>query len=389
MFKILDQSSFLQSTSCFSDISDMKKWIQKLINQFETESDEVAANQKALDLSEERASLLYMIDIYSQHLVDFDSSPARKVREIFDEFVKDLLKLDREKDERTLFRFRQYFASYRIEEYSYVQKTFDDFRGIIWDFVDQLSDDLKFDKAEDNKMLKNLDDLKDAVEANSIDSLRSNARLFIDNYIEMQSKRDRRKTQRMDVIKKNLESVRKQLVEANDTINLDHLTKAFNRKSFDEQMRKNLSLYELSKKPTCLVMVDIDHFKKVNDTYGHAIGDFVIQECAKMLKEVFYKPSDFVARIGGEEFAVILSDQSLNEAKRRAEEALNKIRQEAFVQDNVTIRFTVSMGLALLTPNENVETWMRRADQALYDSKHNGRNRLTIAGVSSSKEDVA
>lgn len=367
----------------------MKKWIQKLISQFETDTGETEQNQKALNLSEDRASLLYMVDVYSQHLVDFDSSPARKVREIFDDFVKELLKLDNAKDERTLFRFRQYFASYRIEEYSYVQKTFDDFRGIIWDFVDQLSDDLKFDKAEDGKMLKNLDDLKDAVEANSIDSLRSNARLFIDNYIELQGKRDRRRSQRMDVIKKNLENVRKQLVEANDTINLDHLTKAFNRRSFDEQMRKTLSLNELAKKPTCLLMIDIDHFKKVNDTYGHAIGDFVIQECAKMLKEVFYKPSDFVARIGGEEFAVLLPDQSLNEGKRRAEEALNKIRTEAFVQDNITIRFTVSMGLALLTPNENVEMWMRRADQALYDSKNNGRNRLTIAGVSPADEDVA
>lgn len=367
----------------------MKKWIQKLISQFETEADETAKNQKALDLSEDRASLLYMVDVYSQHLIDFDSSPARKVREIFDEFVKELLKLDNTKDERTLFRFRQYFASYRIEEYSYVQKTFDDFRGIIWDFVDQLAEDLKFEKAEDNKMLKNLDDLKDAVEANSIDSLRSNARLFIDNYIELQSKKDRRRTQRIEVIKKNLDSVRKQLVEANDTINQDHLTKAFNRRSFDEQMRKTLSLYELSRKPVSLLMVDIDHFKKVNDTYGHAIGDFVIQECVKMLKEVFYKPSDFVARIGGEEFAVILPDQGINEAKRRAEEAINKIRQEAFVQDNVTIRFTVSMGLAMLVPNENTETWMRRADQALYDSKHNGRNRLTIAGLSPDKEDVA
>lgn len=363
----------------------MKKWIQKLISQFETEADTTSTNQKALDLSEDRATLLYMIDAYSQHLTDFESSPARKVRELFDEFVKNIIKMDPENDERTLFRFRQYFASYRIEEYSYVQKTFDDFRGIIWDFVDQLSDDLKFDKAEDGKMAKNLDDLKDAVEANSIDSLKSNARQFIDNYIELQSKKDRRRTQRVDVIKKNLESVRKQLVEANDTINQDHLTKAFNRRSFDEHMRKTLALYELSRKPVSLLMVDIDHFKKVNDTYGHAIGDFVIQECVKMLKETFYRPSDFIARIGGEEFAIILPDHGVNEAKRRGEEALNKIRQEAFIQDNVTIKFTVSMGVAQLTPDETIESWMKRTDGALYDSKHNGRNRLTIAGLSSVK----
>lgn len=367
----------------------MRKWIQKLISQFELDADSKTANQAALEMPEDRATLLYMVDVYSQHLIDFDSSPARKVREIFDDFVKQLIHVQPKNDERTLFRFRQYFASYRIEEYSYVQKSFDDFRGIIWDFVDQLAEDLKAEKTEDTQMLKNLDDLKDAVEANSIESLRSNARLFIDNYIEIQSRKDRRKTQRIDVIKKNLENVRKQLVEANDTINLDHLTKIFNRRSFDEQIRKTISLHALSKKPTCLVMVDIDHFKKVNDNYGHAIGDFVIQECAKMLKEVFYKPGDFVARIGGEEFAIILQDQGVNEAKRRAEEALNRIRQEAFVQDNVTIKFTVSMGLAQLVNDEPSDLWMRRADQALYDSKNSGRNKLTIAGLKSVKEDVA
>src|SRR5690606_15502202 len=103
-----------------------------------------------------------------------------------------------------LFRFRQFFASYRIDEYAFVQQTFDDFRGIIWDFVDQLAEELAYQQAEDNEIKSNLEQLKEAVEANSIEALRTKSRHFIDAYMEFQTKRDSRRTKRMESIKKNL-----------------------------------------------------------------------------------------------------------------------------------------------------------------------------------------
>lgn len=360
----------------------MKKWMQKLVSQFDPEA-------STPHMSEDRATILYMIDTINRHLIEIDSSPVRKVREILDDFTKELLNCPPEKTERTLFRFRQYFASYRIEEYSYIQKTFDDFRGIIWDFVDQLAQDFSDERKEDQTMKESMEELKEAVEANSIDSLKSQARLFIDNYIEIQSKKEKRRTQRVDHIKKNLDAVKQKLHEANESINFDHLTKAHNRRSFDETIKKQRNLFEISKKPVSLLMLDIDHFKKINDNYGHDIGDFVLQECVKALKEVFHKSLDFVARIGGEEFAILLPETSIGPAKTRAEEALKKIRESAFVQNNHTVRFTISMGLAQLQANETVEQWMKRADAALYESKNNGRNKLTVSGLNSVKEEVA
>jgi diguanylate cyclase (GGDEF)-like protein len=126
-------------------------------------------------------------------------------------------------------------------------------------------------------------------------------------------------------------------------------------------------------------MLDIDFFKRVNDTYGHAMGDLVLVECVKMLKELFPRDVDSVSRIGGEEFAVILPDYKIEHAIKKAEATGLKIRSETILEKDVRINFTISMGIAQLSEDETVEQWMKRADLALYDSKKNGRDRYTVA----------
>jgi diguanylate cyclase len=356
----------------------MKKWIEKFMGQFDMDSTNTALTDV---ISEDRATLLFLIDSYCKHLIELDSTSPRKVREIFDEFVKELIQVHPERDEKTLFRFRQYFTSYRIEEYTYVQKTFDDFRGIIWDVVDQLSEDFKHEKIEHQAMSLNIENLKEAVESNSIGLLKTNARQFVDNYIEYQTTRDRRRTERMDKVRKNLDNVKQKLVDATDSLNTDHLTKAQNRRSFETHGKNMVNLAVMNQKPMALVMFDIDHFKKVNDTYGHAIGDFLLQECVKILQDVFSKPTDFVARVGGEEFALLLSECNLEQASFRCEKALARIRTEAFVQDKFTLRFTASMGICVFNPesqNETLDSLMKKADEALYQAKGSGRNRFVV-----------
>ena len=98
-----------------------------------------------------------------------------------------------------------------------------------------------------------------------------------------------------------------------------------------------------------------------------------------MLKEVFNRPDDFVARIGGEEFAIILPDMRVDLAAKKAEEAMARIRKETLLIEKFEIKFTVSMGLAELLQNETSDQWIKRADSALYYSKNHGRDRYTIA----------
>lgn len=356
--------------------------MHKLINQFDFDWNQTKSEAaKPVNINEEIATILYIIDTYNKNLLDMDQHPVRKIRETLDDFAKELMHAKDSQIERTLFRFRQFFSSYRIDEYTYMLKTFDEFRNIIWDFVDQLSEDAQFEKNADEEIRQHFEQLKEAVEANSIDQLRTQSRVFIDSYVEHQTRKDQHRDQRLQNIKKNLATVKKKLSEAHSSMRVDHLTQAYNRKSFDEHIRQQKTLNQLSKQPATLIALDIDHFKKINDTYGHQTGDLVLIECVRLLKEVFTRESDFVARVGGEEFAVVLPECRYDHALVKAEQALEKIRQETYVIDDIKIKFTISIGIAELAENEDVESWVKRADQALYESKHSGRNKFTLAAA--------
>lgn len=369
----------------------MKQWVQKLIEQLDYgwDNQPEKSSKKQMKISEERATLLYLIDVYNKNLIDVEDHPVRKVRETLDAFSKELVAAEKEKLEDTLFRFRQYFSSYRVAEYTYLRKTFDDFKGIIWNFVEQLSDDAKQEQASDRELDASLKQLKEAVETDSIVLLRAKSREFIDSYIEHQAKRDERRSKRVKAVKRNLDLVKRQLVEADRSMRLDHLTQAFNRRSFDDRAKQAHQLFSLAHNNVSLITMDIDFFKKINDTYGHDVGDFVLKECVRVLQEVFHRESDFVARIGGEEFAVILNDHAVEHAVKRAEECMARIRKDVFVQQNMELRFTVSMGIAQLQEGETVDQWMKRSDAALYESKHGGRNRYTVAPNGSALPQVA
>lgn len=372
----------------------MKQWIQKLIDQLDydwksggahaTPSDSDARNKQRAKMSDERATLLYVIDTYSKHLVDVEHHPIRRVREELDQFAKELVDADKDQLEDVLFRFRQYFMSYKTAEYAFLRKTFEDFKGIVWNFVEQLSDDVQDEQASDQALGASLKDLKEAVEADSIPLLRAKSRQFIDSYMVHQSRKEERRTKRVRSIKKNLDMVKRQLVEADRAVRQDHLTGAFNRKSFDEHIKQQHQLFQLSHTPVSILSLDIDFFKKINDNYGHDIGDFILKECVKLLQDVFKTEHDFVARVGGEEFVVVLSGHTIEHAVKRAEDVMARIRKEVFVEKNMELRFTASMGIAQLLEGETVDQLLKRADQALYDSKHNGRNRFTLARTLSS-----
>lgn len=361
----------------------MKQWVVKLLQQLDVsfnQQDNTTEAKNLPTISEEKATLLYIIDTYNKHLFEIDKHSVRKVREKLDNLAKAILDSNPKNVENSLFELRQFFSSYRIDEYSYIQNTFDDFKRIVWDFADHLSEDIQFETSKEKQLSENLKDLKEAVDANSIDSLRTKSREFINAYVEYQSQKNERREKRIVNTKKNLDSVKKQLMDANSNLNIDHLTAAHNRKSFDDYIKKLVHINKLNKGNVSIIMLDIDHFKKINDSYGHDIGDFVLKECVKTLKSIFQKEDEMIARIGGEEFVVVLPNYTAEHAVTRAEEAMKRIRAEAFIQGEITVRFTVSMGIAQLLEEENASEWLKRADLALYQSKNSGRNKYTVAG---------
>jgi len=361
----------------------LRQWVKKLVDQLDVDwksrGHEVISSAVTQDLNEERATLLYLLDILNKHIIETDQFPLRKVRETLDDLSKGLVDPRRAPSDKILFRLRQFFSSHRIDEYTYVKKTFDDFKSIIWDFADQLGEEVRAEEISDREIQKSLDQLREAVEANSIEGLRIKSREFIDFYMESQARRDESRSRRLEAMSKNLSSVKKKLVQANKDLNIDHLTSAFNRRSFDDQAMSLYKLFQIAGNNVTLLTVDIDHFKKINDCYGHDIGDFVLKECVSSLKEIFQRENDFISRTGGEEFSILLPDFREEDAIAKVEGLLRRIRSEVFVHENLEIKFTVSIGIAQLQPREPLSAWIKRADEALYNSKRTGRDKYSIA----------
>lgn len=161
---------------------------------------------------------------------------------------------------------------------------------------------------------------------------------------------------------------------------LDALTNLNNRRQFETRLGQEISITKRQNNPLCAMMIDIDFFKSVNDTHGHAAGDEVLRKVASIIKE-HLRESDIPARYGGEEFAILLPFTHIEEAKivgERLRKAVEKtpitINQETI--DEKQINVTISMGIAEFNKTETGEALFERADKALYEAKANGRNQV-------------
>lgn len=161
---------------------------------------------------------------------------------------------------------------------------------------------------------------------------------------------------------------------------LDKLTEVYNRNYINEVMEVEFKRARALHTDFSLVLFDIDNFKKVNDTYGHDGGDYVLAELAKTVKNSGLRERDFVGRYGGEEFLVILSSAGLQQAGEVADRIRKNIEAHVFQYEGKKIPITISIGVASLGKEypSSIDLY-KAADKALYESKHNGKNRVTLA----------
>lgn len=184
------------------------------------------------------------------------------------------------------------------------------------------------------------------------------------------------------VSRQELEHLQESLVRARDEAVQDALTRVLNRKGFDQQLALLLKEPSLEDQVHCLIMLDIDHFKKVNDTHGHVMGDRVIQALGDVLRSCVVDKTHSVARYGGEEFAILLPQSSLASSMKLAELVRQKTRamkiRDRRTQE-VVLTVSVSAGVAALRFGDDAQALVERADGALYQSKQTGRDRVTCA----------
>ena len=157
--------------------------------------------------------------------------------------------------------------------------------------------------------------------------------------------------------------------------NTDPLTGLYNRRQFYELTNQELARSRRTKSPVSLMMIDIDHFKQINDTYGHAMGDVVLQRLGSAMKN-FLREMDVIARLGGEEFAILLPQTSLGQATELAQRLRLKIANDTVpATQGADIKFTVSIGIDEWRESDpNLDALLKRCDTAMYQAKNSGRN---------------
>lgn len=272
---------------------------------------------------------------------------------------------------------RDFVTRMRRSEQTYVTRQIVVTRQVMGEFVKTVGLALAEDQEEQTQVMAVVERLRQTIEQNApLEVLSREALAAVESITAIARERERRNQALLSELNHKLQILRGELDEARRESETDPLTQVANRKAFDRQLERIFELSKLSGEPACLVMVDADHFKKINDTYGHPAGDHVLKELAKVCTKGFPRKSDVVARYGGEEFAVILPDTALTQALALAERLLNTVRIMRIEYEGQEIDLTVSIGIAELGSQTTPEEWLKDADGALYRAKAGGRDRI-------------
>jgi diguanylate cyclase (GGDEF)-like protein len=168
------------------------------------------------------------------------------------------------------------------------------------------------------------------------------------------------------------------LAQLQSVVSRDDLTGLYNRRHITDLLDQERSRADRGGLPFCVFMMDLDHFKQVNDNYGHAVGDEVLKTFSDSVSQIL-RPTDFLARYGGEEFLLVSTQTALDGAQRLADRLRIMIAAVPFPSLPRDTQVTVSVGIAQYRPGESVQSTLLRADAALYAAKQNGRNRVEVA----------
>jgi diguanylate cyclase (GGDEF)-like protein len=184
---------------------------------------------------------------------------------------------------------------------------------------------------------------------------------------------------RIRELNERMASLRQSLVSAREEMKRDTLTGAFNRGAFDTAIAQSLNLNFILNQPVTVVFVDLDNFKSVNDTYGHAAGDQVLRSIGDCLSRAFIRKSDLVARFGGDEFAVILSDTKAANSSTLLKRFMEYVADITVPYADEDVRVSCSVGYTEIVSGDTVESLTQRVDGALYAVKAAGRNDIRFA----------
>jgi diguanylate cyclase len=250
---------------------------------------------------------------------------------------------------------------------------------MVWAFISTVHHAARADEAEERSLNAELDGLRRAIERGTTAEVRAAASAALDTVTTAIEERRERQRRHVAELGERLAALGSELDAARQASTLDPLTGLANRKAFDDFLRRLVELHGFVPRPACLLMIDLDDLKRINDDHGHQAGDEALRQVAGCMTRVFLRRYDFVGRYGGDEFAVVLRDTPMAGALARAEQLRESVRAIVLPGSARGVTITLSAGVAELVKGETVTEWLARADRALYTAKGSGRDRVIQA----------
>lgn len=344
-----------------------------------------ASGDPALDAT---ASLLR---IFGKYAFDLDQCDAKTINDLCEQWARHVLIAapypDAERGkvaaseitDRNWQGLQDFVTKLRQQEKAYVASNLKEIRHVLGDFIDTLGKVIVEGEEGQTEIGDQLNRLRTVVDSNtSLEAIKREAMQVIGTIGHLTEERQRTHRHALEQLADKIKSMREELSAARRELELDALTQLYNRKAFDQQLLRIFEFNKLSSQPACLLMVDLDRFKQINDQFGHLAGDLVLRKFADCCAQTFPRRSDFVARYGGEEFVIIAQETSVEVATMLAERLLRAVRGIRVYYEGKEISVTVSIGIAEMDPQHDWSDWLHQADSALYRAKQGGRDRLAL-----------